>query len=88
MMANSWGDKSGHGWSQAHSIGGLATSHAMEHFLHYITVAVFVTALMLGPTLNITTPNQELFPSLSLSFSQPLSTLPSFFSTSFLFLFN
>ncbi|TKY59133.1 Salicylic acid-binding protein 2 [Spatholobus suberectus] len=42
-----------------HSLGGLAISHAMEHFPHNISVAVFVSALMPGPTLNITTLNQE-----------------------------
>nr|XP_025623068.1 methylesterase 3-like isoform X2 [Arachis hypogaea] len=36
-----------------HSLGGLAISHAMEHFPHKISVAVFVTAFMPGPTANI-----------------------------------
>ncbi|OMP01571.1 Isopenicillin N synthase [Corchorus olitorius] len=38
-----------------HSLGGLAISQAMERFPHKISVAVFVTALMPGPTLNIST---------------------------------
>ncbi|KAK7252064.1 hypothetical protein RIF29_35771 [Crotalaria pallida] len=38
-----------------HSLGGLAISHAMEHFPHKVAVAVFLTALMPGPTLNIST---------------------------------
>ncbi|QHO16007.1 hypothetical protein HN51_031388 [Arachis hypogaea] len=50
-----------------HSLGGLAISHAMEHFPHKISVAVFVTAMMPGPTLNISTLNQK-----ALSKLQPL----------------
>ena len=42
-----------------HSLGGLAISHAMEHFPYKIAVAIFVTALMPGPTLNISTLNQK-----------------------------
>ncbi|CAK9179728.1 unnamed protein product [Ilex paraguariensis] len=42
-----------------HSLGGLAISHAMERFPEKIFVAVFVSALMPGPTLNISTLNQE-----------------------------
>ncbi|KAK7400849.1 hypothetical protein VNO78_12157 [Psophocarpus tetragonolobus] len=44
-----------------HSLGGLAISHAIEHFPRNIAVAVFVTALMPGPTFNITILNQESF---------------------------
>ncbi|KAF5751146.1 methylesterase 10-like [Tripterygium wilfordii] len=44
-----------------HSLGGLAISQAMERFPHKISVAVFVTALMPGPSLNISTLNQESF---------------------------
>ncbi|CAK9186917.1 unnamed protein product [Ilex paraguariensis] len=44
-----------------HSLGGLAISHAMERFPEKIFVAVFVSALMPGPTLNISTLNQESF---------------------------
>ncbi|XP_025625281.1 methyl jasmonate esterase 1-like [Arachis hypogaea] len=36
-----------------HSLGGLAITYAMEHFPHKISVAVFVTAFMPGPTLNV-----------------------------------
>ncbi|XP_015163706.1 polyneuridine-aldehyde esterase-like [Solanum tuberosum] len=42
-----------------HSHGGLAISKAMESFLEKISVAVFVTALMPGPTLNATTVYME-----------------------------
>ena len=38
-----------------HSMGGLAISQAMENFPEKISVAVFVTASMPGPTLNIST---------------------------------
>ncbi|TMW85432.1 hypothetical protein EJD97_023164 [Solanum chilense] len=38
-----------------HSFGGWAISNAMERFPEKISVAVFVTALMPGPTLNATT---------------------------------
>ncbi|MCE5166255.1 hypothetical protein HAX54_016503, partial [Datura stramonium] len=38
-----------------HSLGGFAISKAMEIFPEKISVAVFVTALMPGPTLNATT---------------------------------
>ncbi|XP_012072533.1 salicylic acid-binding protein 2-like [Jatropha curcas] len=44
-----------------HSLGGLAISQAMERFPHKISVAVFVTALMPGPSLNISTLNNESF---------------------------
>ncbi|CAB4290338.1 unnamed protein product [Prunus armeniaca] len=44
-----------------HSLGGLAISYAMERFPYKISLAVFVTALMPGPTLNISTLNQESF---------------------------
>ncbi|XP_041015822.1 salicylic acid-binding protein 2-like [Juglans microcarpa x Juglans regia] len=44
-----------------HSLGGLAISQAMESFPSRISVAVFLTALMPGPTLNISTLNQESF---------------------------
>ncbi|RYR34574.1 hypothetical protein Ahy_A10g049524 [Arachis hypogaea] len=43
-----------------HSLGGLAISHAMEHFPHKISVAVFVTAFMPGPTANISAMYQML----------------------------
>ncbi|KAK8509025.1 hypothetical protein V6N13_130770 [Hibiscus sabdariffa] len=36
-----------------HSLGGLAISQAMERFPEKISVAVFVTATMPGPTLNV-----------------------------------
>nr|CAN67986.1 hypothetical protein VITISV_010770 [Vitis vinifera] len=42
-----------------HSLGGLAISQAMEKFPEKVSVAVFVTASMPGPTLNISTLNQE-----------------------------
>ncbi|CAN4112276.1 unnamed protein product [Withania somnifera] len=38
-----------------HSLGGLAISKAMESFPEKISVAVFLAALMPGPTLNATT---------------------------------
>ncbi|KAF3612713.1 hypothetical protein FXO38_36661 [Capsicum annuum] len=38
-----------------HSFGGLAISKAMETFTEKISVAVFVTGDMPGPTLNTTT---------------------------------
>ncbi|BBH09512.1 methyl esterase 10, partial [Prunus dulcis] len=44
-----------------HSLGGLAISYAMEGFPYKISLGVFVTALMPGPTLNISTLNQESF---------------------------
>ncbi|KAL6270293.1 hypothetical protein ACE6H2_027204 [Prunus campanulata] len=44
-----------------HSLGGLAISYAMERFPDKISLAVFVTALMPGPTLNISSLNQESF---------------------------
>ncbi|KAK4848142.1 hypothetical protein QYF36_009765 [Acer negundo] len=44
-----------------HSLGGLAVSKAMERFPSKISVAVFVTAGMPGPDLNISTLNQESF---------------------------
>ncbi|XP_019170182.1 PREDICTED: salicylic acid-binding protein 2-like [Ipomoea nil] len=43
----------------AHSLGGLAVSKAMEEFPEKISVAVFVTALMPGPSLNATTVMRE-----------------------------
>ncbi|KAL3722450.1 hypothetical protein ACJRO7_034769 [Eucalyptus globulus] len=42
-----------------HSFGGMALSHVMERYPKKIDVAVFVTALMPGPTLNATTVNTE-----------------------------
>ncbi|OVA10517.1 hypothetical protein BVC80_8985g54 [Macleaya cordata] len=42
-----------------HSLGGLAISKAMEIFPEKISAAVFVTALMPGPTLNISILDQE-----------------------------
>lgn len=42
-----------------HSLGGLAISQAMERFPAKISVAVFVTAQMPGPSLNISTLNRE-----------------------------
>ncbi|KAJ4716381.1 salicylic acid-binding protein 2-like [Melia azedarach] len=44
-----------------HSLGGLAVSQTMERFPNKISVAVFVTALMPGPDLNISALNQESF---------------------------
>ncbi|XP_059294613.1 methyl jasmonate esterase 1-like [Lycium ferocissimum] len=38
-----------------HELGGFAISKAMESFPEKISVAIFVTTLMLGPTLNATT---------------------------------
>ncbi|PHT41975.1 hypothetical protein CQW23_20829 [Capsicum baccatum] len=38
-----------------HELGGLAISKAMETFPEKISVAIFVTALMPGPNLNVTT---------------------------------
>nr|GME12270.1 salicylic acid-binding protein 2-like [Ipomoea batatas] len=45
----------------AHSLGGLAISKAMETFPEKISVAVFVTAIMPGPSLNISTLTAQLF---------------------------
>ncbi|PON49203.1 Methyl esterase [Parasponia andersonii] len=42
-----------------HSLGGLAISQAMENFGSRISVAVFVTALMPGPSLNVSTLYRE-----------------------------
>ncbi|XP_030522754.1 methyl jasmonate esterase 1-like [Rhodamnia argentea] len=42
-----------------HSLGGLALSQVMEKFPEKIALAVFVTASMPGPELNISTLNQE-----------------------------
>ncbi|POO03050.1 Methyl esterase [Trema orientale] len=42
-----------------HSLGGLAISQAMENFASRISVAVFVTALMPGPSLNVSTLYRE-----------------------------
>ncbi|GAY58231.1 hypothetical protein CUMW_185480 [Citrus unshiu] len=44
-----------------HSYGGLAVAQSMERFPNKISVAVFVSALMPGPDLNISTLNQESF---------------------------
>ena len=44
-----------------HSLGGLAISQAMKYFPSKIFVAIFVTALMPRPTLNISTLNQMIF---------------------------
>ena len=41
-----------------HSFGGYAISQAMENFPSKISVAVFATAVMPGPTLNYSTLNQ------------------------------
>lgn len=46
----------------AHSYGGLAISKAMESFPEKISVAVFVTSYMPGPTLNFSTLDQEVCP--------------------------
>ncbi|GAA0162683.1 esterase [Lithospermum erythrorhizon] len=43
-----------------HSFGGLAISQAMEIFPHQVTLSVFVTAMMPGPGLNISTLMQEM----------------------------
>ncbi|KAJ8766634.1 hypothetical protein K2173_001154 [Erythroxylum novogranatense] len=43
-----------------HSYGGLAISQAMEYFPDKVSVAVFISALMPGPALNISTINQEI----------------------------
>eukprot|EP00258_Populus_trichocarpa_P047905 XP_024463924.1 probable esterase PIR7A isoform X2 [Populus trichocarpa] len=42
-----------------HSLGGLALSQTMERLPSKISVAVFLTAFMPGPSLNISTLNQE-----------------------------
>lgn len=42
-----------------HSLGGLAISQAMELFPAKVSVAVFLTASMPGPALNISTLNRE-----------------------------
>lgn len=42
-----------------HSLGGFAISHTMENFPTNIHVAVFVSAQMPGPFLNVSTLNQE-----------------------------
>lgn len=42
-----------------HSFGGLALSQAMEMFPEKIAAAVFATALMPGPELNVSTLTQE-----------------------------
>ncbi|KAJ8763480.1 hypothetical protein K2173_002363 [Erythroxylum novogranatense] len=44
-----------------HSLGGLAVSQAMERYPEKVKVSVFVTASMPGPSLNISTLNQESF---------------------------
>lgn len=43
----------------AHSFGGLAISQAMEMYPEKIAVAVFVSALMPSPHLNVSTLNKE-----------------------------
>ncbi|XP_021731702.1 salicylic acid-binding protein 2-like [Chenopodium quinoa] len=43
-----------------HSLGGLAISHAMQHFPDKISAGVFVTAQMPGPNLNVSILSQEL----------------------------
>lgn len=43
-----------------HSLGGLAVSHAMQHFPDKISVSVFVTAQMPGPALDASTLSQEI----------------------------
>uniref|UniRef100_K4B397 AB hydrolase-1 domain-containing protein n=1 Tax=Solanum lycopersicum TaxID=4081 RepID=K4B397_SOLLC len=48
-----------------HSFGGLAISKAMETFPEKISVAVFVTAHMPGPNINVATIYTELFKSIS-----------------------
>ena len=53
-----------------HSLGGLAISQAMEKFPEKVSVAVFVTASMPGPTLNISTLNQEVLHTYYFSFTE------------------
>ncbi|KAK4740077.1 hypothetical protein R3W88_003774 [Solanum pinnatisectum] len=48
-----------------HELGGLAISKAMETFPKKISVAVFVTGLMPGPNINVTTVYTELLKSIS-----------------------
>ncbi|MED6123739.1 hypothetical protein PIB30_052174 [Stylosanthes scabra] len=48
-----------------HSFGGLAISYAMEHFPNKISVVVFVSAFMPGPTLNASIVNQKALSKLS-----------------------
>ncbi|XP_059314098.1 methyl jasmonate esterase 1-like [Lycium ferocissimum] len=48
-----------------HELGGLAISKAMETFPEKILVAVFVTALMPGPNINVTTVYTELLNAVS-----------------------
>nr|GMD90472.1 salicylic acid-binding protein 2-like [Ipomoea batatas] len=50
----------------AHSLGGLAISKAMETFPQKISVAVFVTAIMPGPSLNISTLTAQIRQKLSI----------------------
>ncbi|KAI4376009.1 hypothetical protein MLD38_013810 [Melastoma candidum] len=47
-----------------HSYGGIGLAYSMELFPEKIAAAVFITALMPGPTLNVTTVNREGFASL------------------------
>lgn len=51
-----------------HSLGGLAVAQAMERFPDKISVAVFVSALMPGPSLNVSTLTNEVCVCLSLDF--------------------
>ncbi|KAI6701272.1 hypothetical protein NL676_015596 [Syzygium grande] len=44
-----------------HSLGGFALSHVMERYPKKIAVSVFVSALMPGPKLNVTTVYSEAF---------------------------
>uniref|UniRef100_A0A803LNW1 AB hydrolase-1 domain-containing protein n=1 Tax=Chenopodium quinoa TaxID=63459 RepID=A0A803LNW1_CHEQI len=44
-----------------HSLGGLAISHAMQHFPDKISVGVFVTAQMPGPALTVSILSQEVY---------------------------
>ncbi|CAN4107636.1 unnamed protein product [Withania somnifera] len=48
-----------------HELGGLAISKAMETFPEKISVAIFVTGLMPGPNINVTTVYTELLKSVS-----------------------
>lgn len=56
----------------AHSLGGFAVSKAMEMFPEKISVAVFVTAFMPGPSLNATTVLREVLLLLHIIF-EPIS---------------
>lgn len=59
----------------AHSLGGFAVSKAMEMFPEKISVAVFVTAYMPGPSLNATTVLREV---LLLLFSRSMYKILSY----------